>query len=80
MTGTERFLADNFSDPDGVIGLLAKHNRPMPNREAVRKWFSRGSLTAFWLIELLVALQRETGRALDLEPYADEAPPTDVFG
>ena len=79
MNGTERFLNDNFGDADGVLGLLAKHDRPVPNREAARKWFVRGSLTAAWLIELMVALQRETGRLADMEAYVDGAE-NDIFG
>lgn len=79
MLHIERFLRDNFGDVDGVLGLLAAHDLPMPNREAVRKWFSRASLTADWLAVLSVALKRETGLAVDLEPYLRDIKHHDIF-
>jgi hypothetical protein len=79
MFDTTRFLAENFDDTDGVLGLLAKHDLPMPNREAVRKWFSRASVTGDWLAVLLVALKRETGQLADVEPYLEQEN-HDIFG
>lgn len=80
MLNTARFLDDNFGDADGVLGLLAKHDMEMPNREAVRKWFARASVTAEWLAVLLVALKRETGRVADIEPYLRDTEHHDIFG
>ncbi len=69
MLDTNRFLIENFQTPDGVIALLAKNNLPTPNREAARKWFSRGSMSADWYCVCLVALQRETGQLADIEDH-----------
>ena len=63
------FLKEHFGDADGVLGLLGKHVKDVPQRPAVVKWFRRGSIPGEWLFLLLVALKREHGEWPDLEPF-----------
>lgn len=64
------FLQDNFNNPDGVMGLLAKHYAgAMPRREAVVKWFQRGSVPGAWVIVLFDVVRRETGKYPDTDKY-----------
>lgn len=75
MTGIEdvfrtgKFLEDNFGDVDGVIGLVGKHWSTVPQREAVRKWFSRESVASEWWPVLLLVLEAHKGKPVSLSPY-----------
>ncbi len=69
MFNAGKFLSEHFTDVDGVIGLVGKHWSDVPQREAVRKWFSRGSLPADWIPVLCVVLEREYGPPVSLAPY-----------
>jgi hypothetical protein len=74
---TVRFLDDNFGSVEGVIDALSKHFSDLPEREAVRKWFFRGSVPSAWFAALLVAADRERHSALRLYFTGGCA---DVFG
>ena len=63
------FLANNFGDADGVLGLTAKHCDRVPQRDTARKWFERGSVSSDWLPELIYALEIETGAPVSLAHY-----------
>lgn len=69
MFNSIKFLKDNFGDADGVIGLVAKHWPTSPQREAVRKWFSRESIPVEWLPVLILVLEAHRGRPVALASY-----------
>lgn len=72
MFATSTFLKDNFGDTDGVTGLVGKHWPVIPAREAVRKWFSRASISSEWWPVLLIVLEKENGGVpVSLAPYSD---------
>ena len=79
MFDTLKFLETEFSDADGLIGLLAKHRQETPKREAVRKWFSRGSVPAEWMPILIIVLEDENGTPPALRSYFSEATQHDIF-
>jgi len=68
---TGRFLKDHFTDVDGVLGLLSAHGYRTPQREAVKKWFSRSSIPWEWGIILIIVAQAEleTREPLNLGAY-----------
>lgn len=72
MFDTKRFLEDQFTDADGVMGLTGRHCNEQPQRETVRKWFSRGSVPSEWWPVLLQSLRSESGIYPDLTPYFSE--------
>ena len=76
-----RFLRDHFRDPDGVVGLLGSQCGRAPNKEAVRKWFSREAVSADWWPLLLVALEKQRGTPVALGGYyrEDEGDSYDIF-
>jgi len=83
---TTAFLEEHFSTPDGVVGLLAKHTDLSPQRPAVVKWFTRGSVPGEWWPTLLYVIEQENGEPLSMRPYfeicggaGDEAN-NDIFG
>lgn len=78
MFDVTAFLASNFGDADGVLGLTAKHCGRVPQRDTARKWFERGSVSSDWLPELLYALEMETGTPVSLADYMKGAT-DDVF-
>lgn len=69
MFNTLKFLKDNFGDVDGVIDITEKHWPAQPQREAVRKWFSRESVASDWWPVLLLVLEAHKGRPVSLAPY-----------
>jgi len=78
MFDTRKFLEDHFTDADGVLGLLGKHiDETPPARDAVRKWFSRGSVPAEWMPMLLIALENEQSGPVSLAPYQESG--NDIF-
>lgn len=78
MFNSTDFLHDHFGTPDGVLGLIAKHGGAMPQRPAVIKWFSRGSVPGDWWPVLLQVLRCENSAYPDLTPYF-EATDNDIF-
>ena len=69
MFDTARFLDEHFGNPDGLIGLVAKHCDDVPSREAARKMFERASVSGQWLPVLLLVLEREYGPPVSMIPY-----------
>lgn len=80
MFDTTRFLETHFNDADGVIGLVAKHWPTIPNREAVRKWFSRSSVASEWFPVLLIVLEAEAGSPVTLREFGQKGAQNDIFG
>jgi len=66
-----KFLEDNFNTPDGVINLVAKHFVP-PQRPAVAKWFTRGSVPGEWWPVLLYVIEREKGAPISTAAFTKE--------
>lgn len=80
MFNTAKFLADNFGDADGVLAIVERHNRKnAPKREAARKWFERGSVSAEWWPILIVCLEKETRAAVNLSKYVMRRNGNDLF-
>lgn len=73
-----KFLEEFFHTPDGVLGVLAKHGLLSPQRPAVVKWFTRGSVPADWLPVLLEAIERERGVPLSMIEYRKSGEEQDV--
>ena len=70
MIDVKRFLRDHFKEPGGVVQFLKVYGAdPLPNDEAVRKWFVRESLTGAWLGTLLAYLELDRGQPISLAPY-----------
>lgn len=78
MFSATKFLSDHFDDADGVIGLVGKHAAQVPQREAARKWFERGSIPADWLPVLLFSLECECGAPISMAPYVRDGT-NDIF-
>ena len=79
MFNAREFLSDHFTDADGVVGLLGKHGAHIPQREAARKWFERGSLPADWIPVLFFTLEREYGAPISLARYFGDRGNADIF-
>lgn len=79
MFDASRFLTENFRSPDGVLHALAKVQPELPERETVRKWFSRGSVPGEWSFLLVVALELENGRPARLADYVPREAADDIF-
>lgn len=75
---TKAFLNHQFGSPDGVLMLLGRHGVPVPNREAVVKWFYRGNIPGDWWPILILALQAEGTMPADFGNYI-EGNKDDVF-
>lgn len=69
MFDTPRFLSENFGTPDSTVALLQTQVGYTPNREAVRKWFSRGAVPSDWFPVLIIALERYAGAPVPLINY-----------
>lgn len=69
MFDAERFLRERFTNPDGVIGLFHAYGMEYPNKEAVRKWFERSSISGEWFPLLLALLELDTGEPVRLAQY-----------
>ena len=70
MIDTGKFLRERFREPGRVVVFLKSYGAErVPDVEAVRKWFSRGSLTGEWLGTLLAYLELEHGEPVSLAPY-----------
>lgn len=69
MFNAMQFVGDHFGGVDGVVGLVAKHYGEAPQREAVRKWFTRGQIPSEWMPAVLFAAECEMGGQIDLAPY-----------
>ena len=78
MFKTRQFLQDQFTDPDGLVCLVEKHCSMQPQKEAVRKWFQRGSVPSDWWPLLIIAALRETGEVPPLGNYLGGV--NDIFG
>lgn len=69
MFDAKRFLADNFRDPDGLVGAFHAYRLDIPPKDTVRKWFSRATIPSEWFVMIIVVLELENGRPVSLTPY-----------
>lgn len=63
------FLETHFSGPDGVLSLIGKYFNLSPQRAAVVKWFTRGSIPGEWWPVLFYVIEQENGEPLPMGPY-----------
>ncbi len=75
-----RFLEENFTNADGVLGLCYRHLDTAPRREAAQKWFLRGGIPSEWWPRLLLALEQEQGGPVSLAPYVASGGGNGIFG
>jgi hypothetical protein len=66
-----RFLQDQFTDADGVLGMLSAYGLPNPPRDTARKWFQRRSVPSEWLPLLICAAELEQGAPVRMAAYID---------
>lgn len=70
MFDAKRFLVENFRTPAEAVGMFTAHGQfPPPKEDAVRKWFTRGSIPADWLVLAFAVLRQRTGRIVDGHEY-----------
>jgi hypothetical protein len=63
------FLEEHFYGPDGLLGVLAKHGLRAPQRPAVVKWFTRGSVPGDWWPTIVYAIECENGAPISMARY-----------
>lgn len=81
MFSVTQFLEDQFGTPDAIISLSANIGIDAPDRDTVRKWFSRGRIPGEWWPVLLVSLEVDQGMPVSLRDYlCEEKMYHDVFG
>lgn len=66
MFDTPRFLRETFINPDGLVGLFNAYRIPIPAKDTVRKWFSRGSVPSEWFAMSIALLELERGERVSL--------------
>lgn len=71
MFNTTQFLKDNFTSAPVLVATLESYRFTPPNLEAVKKWFSRGSVPGDWLAVLLSILEFEEGAPVSVIKYME---------
>lgn len=66
---TKTFLQEQCGGPDGVLALLGDAEFVLPQREAIRKWFERGSIAGDWWPLLLLAIEFRDGKKPEIYRY-----------
>lgn len=65
------FLRETCGSPAQVHAFVASWKFAPPKLEAIKKWFTRGQISAEWLPVLLVLVELENGQAVSLARYVD---------
>lgn len=73
MFNSTKFLKENFGTIEGVRAYVAAKDLAPPNAKAVEKWFQRNSIPSNWLTMLLRLKERDTGHAISIEPFMEDA-------
>lgn len=69
MFDTVAFLKKHFANPQQLINSLEAYGFAPPQLDAVKKWFSRGSVPGSWLIMLLAILELENGEPVSVAEF-----------
>ena len=69
MFDTRAFLKDRFKTPERLVWLLSVYGLAPPQKEAVKKWWSRASVSSGWLAVLVCVLEMDEGRPVSLAKH-----------
>jgi hypothetical protein len=65
----KQLLKDEIGAPANVLKLFQAFNFPAPKIETIQKWYTRDSISAEWLPQLLALLELNSGAPVSLSAY-----------